>query len=58
MTGRQVVDHVGALLAADEPVPDHLVADLVAALPEPERVRWLRMLVELAWRPAGLGERT
>lgn len=51
MTGRQLVDEVAALLAADEEVPVELAAALMAALPRAERQRWLRLLVELAWRP-------
>lgn len=48
---RALVDEVDRLLAADEPVPPDLAADLVAALPRHERERWLRLMVEIAWRP-------
>lgn len=56
MNGRELVDEVAALLAADEEVPEALAAALVAALPRAERERWLRLLVEIAWRPTPVME--
>jgi hypothetical protein len=48
----ELVDRVDDLLRRDEPVPRELAIDLLVAMPQPERERWLRTLVELAWRPA------
>lgn len=48
MTGKGLVDEVARLLAADEPVPPELAADLIAAMPREEREHWLRTLMGLA----------
>jgi hypothetical protein len=47
----ELVDRVDDLLRRDEPVPRELAVDLLVAMPQAERERWLRTLMELAWRP-------
>lgn len=51
MNGQEIVDEVERLLLAEEPVPTELAVDLLVAMPRPERERWLRLLVEMAWQP-------
>jgi hypothetical protein len=51
VNGRELVDEIGRRLAAEEEVPLNMAANLLAAMPRAERERWLRTLVELAWRP-------
>ncbi|GJF06705.1 hypothetical protein [Pseudonocardia sp. D17] len=51
MNPRELVDEIDRRLAADEEVPLNMAANLLAAMPRAERERWLRTLVELAWRP-------
>lgn len=51
MRGEEIVDEVERLLLAEEPVPTELAVDLLVAMPRAERERWLRLLVEMAWKP-------
>lgn len=48
---RAVIDEIDRLLAADEEVPIDLATDLLVAMTPADRARWLRILVEHAWRP-------
>jgi hypothetical protein len=48
---REVIDEIDRRLAADEEIPISLATDLLVAMTPEDRARWLRILVEHAWRP-------
>lgn len=48
---REVLDELDRRLAANEEIPIDLATDLLVAMTPEDRARWLRLAVELGWRP-------